>query len=135
MSSKELFAELYADPEFLAELARVDVSADLCVLLARAGVSRSELAERLGWTRARVTQVLSGRGNLTIDTVHAVTRALGYAFDLVFRLPTDPRTLQPWERQTPPGKTKAKARAVRPAPEAAKDQAAPARRRAVSKSG
>jgi hypothetical protein len=42
--------------------------------------------------------VLSGNGNLTLETVHAVAGALGCAFDLVFRKVGESRRLQPWER-------------------------------------
>jgi transcriptional regulator with XRE-family HTH domain len=99
MSRKALFSQMLAeDPGLKAELAKVAVAADLTVLLAQSGLSRAALAERLGWTRARVTQVLSGNGNLTLETVHAVAGALGCAFDLVFRKVGESRRLQPWER-------------------------------------
>jgi transcriptional regulator with XRE-family HTH domain len=99
MSRKALLADLQTDsPELMADLAKVAVAADLSVLLAHAHCSRAELANRLGWSRARVTQVLSGDGNLTIETVHAVARALGQTFDVVFRKPDERRQPQAWER-------------------------------------
>ncbi len=86
MSRKALFADLQAElPDLKVELAKVAVAADLSVLLAKSNCTRSDLAKRLGWSRARVTQVLSGEGNLTIETVYAVAQALGHTFDLVFR--------------------------------------------------
>jgi transcriptional regulator with XRE-family HTH domain len=98
MSRQALFAAIQSESQdFQNELARVAVAADLNVLLGKAAVSRSELATRLGWTRPRITQVLSGEGNLTIDTVSAVARALGYSFDLVFRETNERRAVQPWE--------------------------------------
>ncbi|WP_158218895.1 helix-turn-helix domain-containing protein [Roseateles aquatilis] len=102
MSREALFTSLREDSdEFQNELARVAVAADLNVLLSESDLSRSELAARMGWTRARVTQVLSGEANLTIDTVAAVARALGHSFDLVFRERNAPRMVQPWERGRP----------------------------------
>lgn len=99
MSRKALFADLQADlPELKADLAKVAVAADLSVLLAQANCSRADLAKRLGWSRARVTQVLSGEGNLTIETVFAVAQALGHSFDVVFRKQDARRQSQPWER-------------------------------------
>ena len=99
MSRKALFAELQAElPDLKADLAKVAVAADLCVLLAQSNCTRSELAKRLGWSRARVTQVLSGDGNLTIETVYAVAQALGHTYDLVFRKHDERRQPQPWER-------------------------------------
>jgi transcriptional regulator with XRE-family HTH domain len=99
MSRKALFADLQADlPELKADLAKVAVAADLSVLLAQSNCTRADLAKRLGWSRARVTQVLSGEGNLTIETVFAVAQALGHTFDMVFRKPDERRQPQAWER-------------------------------------
>lgn len=96
---KALFAEvLQANPNLPGELAKVSVAADLAILVAQSGISRSELAKKLGWSRARVSQVLSGQGNLTIETIHAVAQAAGFAFDVVFRKPGAVRARQPWEQ-------------------------------------
>lgn len=100
MEHKPLFGDLIAAHDGLAEeLKSVDVAADLVLLLHHAGKSRAELARALGWSRARVTQVLSGRENLTVQTIAAVTRALGYTFATVFRKPTEAAPAQPWEAQ------------------------------------
>ena len=94
-----LFGKLLKDDAGLqAELAKTAVAADLAVLAARAGVSRTELAKRLGWSKARVSQVLGDNGNLTVETIHAVTRALGHRFDVVFRAAHEVRAPQVWER-------------------------------------
>jgi transcriptional regulator with XRE-family HTH domain len=99
MSREALFAELSQDDSNAdAELAKVAVAADLAVLVHRSGLKRSDVAERLGWTRARVSQVLSGEGNLTIETIHAVAKAAGFAFDVVFRERGARRAVQMWER-------------------------------------
>ncbi len=93
-----LFGNLLKDDgELQAELAKTAVAADLAVLVVKAGVSRTELAKRLGWSKARVSQVLSGNGNLTVETIHAVTRALGHRFDVVFRGAHEARAPQAWE--------------------------------------
>lgn len=100
MSRKALLAELIAQhPGLPSELAKVSVAADLTILVAEAGISRSDLAKKLGWSRARVSQVLSGESNLTIETIHAVTHAVGAAFDVVFRKIGEPAAKQPWEKQ------------------------------------
>lgn len=99
MSREALFAELSQDDSNAdAELSKVAVAADLAVLVHRSGLKRSDVAERLGWTRARVSQVLSGEGNLTIETIHAVAKAAGFAFDVVFRERGARRAVQMWER-------------------------------------
>lgn len=98
MTHQPLFGELIAAHAGLAEeLKTVDVAADLTLLLHHAGKSRAELARALGWSRARVTQVLSGHENLTVQTIAAVTQALGYTFDTVFRKTGTPAATQPWE--------------------------------------
>ena len=99
MSREALFAALSQDDSNAdAELTKVAVAADLAVLVHRAGLKRSDIAERLGWTRARVSQVLSGEGNLTIETIHAVAKAAGSAFDVLFRERGARRAVQMWER-------------------------------------
>lgn len=100
MEHKPLFGDLIAAHEGLAEeLKAVDVAADLTLLLHHAGKTRADLARALGWSRARVTQVLSGNENLTVQTIAAVTKALGYTFDAVFRKAGAPAASQPWAGQ------------------------------------
>lgn len=101
MAHKPLFGELIAAHEGLVEeLKAVDVAADLTLLLNHAGVSRADLARKLGWSRARVSQVLSGQENITVQTVAAVAGALGYTFDTVFRKAEAPAAVQPWTQRT-----------------------------------
>lgn len=100
MSRKALLAGLIEQhPGLPAELAKVSVAADLTLLVAESGISRSDLAKKLGWSRARVSQVLSGESNLTIETIYALVKAAGAAFDVVFRKPDEPAAAQPWARQ------------------------------------
>lgn len=101
MERKPLFGALIAAHDGLAEdLKSVDVAADLTLLLHHAGKSRADLARALGWSRARVTQILSGDGNLTVQTIAAVTKALGYTFDIAFRKSSEMPKEQPWEAQS-----------------------------------
>lgn len=101
MEYKPLFGDLIAAHEGLVEeLKTVDVAADLTLLLHYAGMSRADLARALSWSRGRVTQVLSGHENLTVQTIAAVTQALGYTFDAVFRKAGAPAAAQPWDAQT-----------------------------------
>ncbi len=46
-----------------------------------------------------MTQVLSGHGNLTVQTITSVTKALGYTFDAVFRKVGAPAASQLWDAQ------------------------------------
>ncbi|PWE26804.1 hypothetical protein C4N9_20425 [Pararhodobacter marinus] len=50
----------------------------------RKGVSNKELAEKLGMTPARVSQIFSSNGpNLTLKTIARIAHALGEDFELV----------------------------------------------------
>jgi len=94
MARKPLFNDLIATHKGLAEdLKTVDVAADLTLLLHHAGMSREELASNLGWSADRLSQVLSGNENITVQTMAAVAGALGYTFDVVFRKKDAPSTL------------------------------------------
>lgn len=94
MAHKPLFHELIAAHKGLAEEVKiVDVAADLTLLLHHSGISREDLASNLGWSSDRLSQVLSGHENISVQTIAAVAGALGYTFDVVFRKADAPSTL------------------------------------------
>lgn len=72
------------------------IATDLVFLLKHSGLSRSELATKLGWSKSRVTKVLSGDENLTVRTITSVAECLGYAFDVVFYNENYDQPKQPW---------------------------------------
>jgi antitoxin component HigA of HigAB toxin-antitoxin module len=78
-------------------LKKDDVATDLISLLAYEGTNRSSLAEKIGYKKSRITRILSGLENLTIKTIHDVSKSIGYEFDVIFRKATDSRALQPWQ--------------------------------------
>jgi transcriptional regulator with XRE-family HTH domain len=54
------------------------------------GVSQKQLAERLGYSAGRVSQIFSEEGaNLTLKTVAKVAHAIGEEFDFVRRVSKD----------------------------------------------
>lgn len=91
---KFLGSEHYID---LYELQMELVAADLAILLKHSGISRAELAQKLGWQKSRITRVLSGDDNLTLKTISQFTEALGYTFDVVFHNKNYPKPKQPWQ--------------------------------------
>ena len=94
MTDKPLFGDLIAAHKGMAEeLKTVDVDADLTLLLHECGMSREDLASKLGWSRNRLSEVLSGHECITVQTLAAVAGALGYTFDVVFRKTDAPSTL------------------------------------------
>ena len=77
MTTDNHWFETYKDdPEFLFELATTAVGEAIVESMERLGVTRSELAKRLGVSRPRVTQILAGDDNLTLKTLVAVAAAL-----------------------------------------------------------
>ncbi|MHB8068285.1 MAG: helix-turn-helix domain-containing protein [Desulfobaccales bacterium] len=79
---KTLMDEYLEDPEFARLMAQGDlimeVTETLCELLEKEGVSRKELAERLGKSKGFVSQLLNGGRNLTLRTVADILHVLGY---------------------------------------------------------
>ena len=65
------------DEEFQFELASIDLRTSIIQQMDSAGLSRSDLAERMGVSRARVSQILNGQDNLTLKTLVAIAHALG----------------------------------------------------------
>jgi len=56
---------------------RLTVVEELLQFMKREGINRSELADRMGVGPSRVTKMLSGDENLTIDTLVRAGRAVG----------------------------------------------------------
>ncbi|MDN5638164.1 MAG: helix-turn-helix domain-containing protein [Staphylococcus equorum] len=73
------------------------VASHLVGLLRHQNISRSELAKDLGWSKSRVTKVLSGDENLTIKTMTMITQKLGYDFDIIFHNKNYEKPKQPWQ--------------------------------------
>ena len=82
--------EFRDDPEFQTELLLLDINEQIVERMVARGIRRSELAQRLGSSRAFVTQLLNGKPNLTLKTLVQVAHALGMAVDVQLR----PRYLQ-----------------------------------------
>ncbi|MFZ0051817.1 MAG: helix-turn-helix transcriptional regulator, partial [Desulfobaccales bacterium] len=60
----------------------MEVTETLCELLEKEGVSRKELADRLGKSKGFVSQLLNGGRNLTLRTVADILHVLGYKVSL-----------------------------------------------------
>jgi transcriptional regulator with XRE-family HTH domain len=63
-------------PEFLLEMVKLAFAEELCRLLEEQGVSRTQLAERLGTSRTYITRILRTDYNLTAETMVKVALAL-----------------------------------------------------------
>ena len=65
------------DPEYQTESLILEINEQICEWMEKKNVCRSELARRLGKSRAYVTRMLNGSHNLTIATLVKVANALG----------------------------------------------------------
>lgn len=61
------------------------VTEDILVAMEDLGVTKSELAKRLGKSKARISQLLSGGSNMTIGTLSDIAFELGLSLDKTFR--------------------------------------------------
>jgi transcriptional regulator with XRE-family HTH domain len=89
------FRELLKDPEarraFEEELLIGEVTDTVVEILESLNLSQRELADRLGVTEGRVSQILAGSGNLTLRSLAALAWALGLRFELEPRALADRR--------------------------------------------
>ena len=77
-SFRELFDRAETSSDYCRASATIDFAEDLSRLMEEAGVSRAELARRLGTSPAYVTQVLRADGNFTLETMTRFAMALGH---------------------------------------------------------
>jgi DNA-binding phage protein len=73
----EDFAKSIASVESQVERRKLSIVEELLQFMKREGINRSELAERMGVGPSRITKMLSGDENLTIDTLVRAGRAVG----------------------------------------------------------
>lgn len=83
---------LMEDPEFrrllAIEVLVAEVSETVARLMAEQKVSKADLARKLNKSRAWVTQLLSGKANMTVRTLAEVV----YALDAEVKLNSQPRS-------------------------------------------
>ena len=68
---------LKTDPEFLSEQLILKLNEEICRVMEEQGISRAELARRLGVQRQFITKLLNGMPNLTLITLVKIATALG----------------------------------------------------------
>jgi transcriptional regulator with XRE-family HTH domain len=73
----KLLTEAERDDEYWVEAAKIDFAVELNRAREAAEISKSELARRLGTSKAYITKVLRGDTNFTIETMVRVARAVG----------------------------------------------------------
>lgn len=75
-SFEELFTQAENHTEYWVEGAILEFTEEILQKLKTSGVSRAELAERLGNSRPQISRLLSGQNNFTLRTMVEVSRAL-----------------------------------------------------------
>lgn len=69
------------DPAFVSALAQesliTDIQEEICRLMQEKGISRNDLAKKMGKSKSFVTQILNSGRNLTLCTVANIFTALG----------------------------------------------------------
>ena len=70
------------DRLFHQELTILSLTEEVCRRMNEQGVSRADLAERIGRGRSQVTQMLSGGRNLTLRSLSDMLHALGYRLEV-----------------------------------------------------
>lgn len=80
MKASEWFSQLYEsyknDPAFVAEELTLGVMGDLSQAITEQGLTRRELAQKMGLSPAHVSQVLNGKPNVTLLTLAKFAVAL-----------------------------------------------------------
>ena len=69
-------------PEYWEEGAVLDFTEALYIAMEEQGVTRAELARRLGTSQAYITRVLSGNANFTLKTMSKLALALGLQLEV-----------------------------------------------------
>jgi transcriptional regulator with XRE-family HTH domain len=78
-------AEATVDEELFDLITQLTNEINWC--LRERGLSRADLASRMGVSPGRVSQILGGGENLTLRTLAALSTALGARFDIALRTP------------------------------------------------
>jgi len=78
----QLFAQARRMPEYWEEGAILDFTEALYIAMEEQGVTRAELARRLGTSQAYITRVLGGHANFTLKTMSKLALALGLRLEV-----------------------------------------------------
>ena len=72
-----LLTELRQDPDFVAEAMAVDLVEEATALMEAAGITRAQLADLMGVSRAYVTRMFNAPPNLTLRSIATLALAIG----------------------------------------------------------
>ena len=70
------------DPEFEFDLLAIDIGERIVERMEQKSMTRTELAGKIGVSKARISQILSGNDNLTLKSLVAVANGLESRIEL-----------------------------------------------------
>jgi len=85
--------EFEKEPEFQVERLLIRVNEQICEAMEKQGLSKADLARKLGVSRAFVTKLLNGKPNITMRTLVEVAMALGLTVNVTLCEP-QPRSVR-----------------------------------------
>jgi transcriptional regulator with XRE-family HTH domain len=90
---KEAFERAKESPAYWTESALLDAARNLIARMKKLGITQKTLAERMGRKAPYVNRVLSGRHNVTVETLSEAAHALGMRVDIRFEPLKDERSI------------------------------------------
>ena len=78
------------------DVKKIQWASALNALMVHSGKSRTEMAEICNISKGRITRILSGDSNLTLETICSFANALGYDVDISFYNSPMTKPYQPW---------------------------------------
>ena len=88
-------ANLDTDPEDVSDFLKMQFVEDILAAMAMRGISKAELARRLGKSRQYVGSVLNERANFTLDSMAQIACALGMRIGARLYTPDQRMTILP----------------------------------------
>ena len=114
-TAREMFREAEKTLEYNLEGSIIDFTEDLCRWMEEKGVSRAELARRIGTSPAYVTKILRGNSNFTLASMVRIAMAL----ESELRIHLAPRgAMTRWIDDLPPVEVSSSSLSTAPADEA-----------------
>lgn len=80
------------------KLKKIQWASALNALMIHSGKSRSEMAQLCGISKGRITRILSGEANLTIETICLFANVLKFDVDIAFFNSPTTKPFQPWNK-------------------------------------
>lgn len=81
---ENLLTEFQHDPEYHLEKLRLEIMEQMLALMESAGITRAEMARKLGCSNAYITKLLNGSENLTLLKLAQIATVLHSTIDVTF---------------------------------------------------